>query len=140
MVADMHDNALACHTGVDRTLSQLKNRVYWPDQDHRFDAQVILHVDVHLQALLEDGLKSLDCLEYQAGGEQASTAFELITQVDLEVGAALRMCEYQGDNLGQAVVDIRLKYNGVAVGAAEFASSTAEFTQQFGMFTCQHTR
>ena len=30
MVADMHDNALACHTGVDRTLIQLKNRVYWP--------------------------------------------------------------------------------------------------------------
>ena len=30
MVANMHDNALACHTGVDRTLSQLKNRVYWP--------------------------------------------------------------------------------------------------------------
>ena len=30
MVADMHDNALACHTGVDRTLTQLKNRVYWP--------------------------------------------------------------------------------------------------------------
>ena len=84
-------------------------------QQHRFDTQVVLHVDVHLQALLEDGLKLLDCLEYQAGGEQASTAFELIAQVDLEVGAALCMYEYHGDDLGQAIVDIRLKYNGVAV-------------------------
>ena len=31
LVAEIHDNAFTCHPGTQKTLQELKRRVYWPD-------------------------------------------------------------------------------------------------------------
>ena len=39
-VKDMHNNALTCHLGYQRTLSALNKRVYWPGIKHDVEAVI----------------------------------------------------------------------------------------------------